>query len=57
MYGEKWPNGKTLEVLIFHEIHHRAEMVALMRVLDMKVPGIYGPSKEDWSKYGLPEMV
>jgi uncharacterized damage-inducible protein DinB len=56
MYGEKWANGKTLAVITFHEIHHRGEMIALMRILGMKVPGIYGPSQEEWSQFGLPAM-
>lgn len=56
LYGEKWANGKTLSVIAFHEIHHRGEMIALMRILGMKVPGIYGPSQEEWSQYGMPAM-
>ncbi len=56
MYGEKWANGYTLFVLSAHEIHHRGEMIALMRVLDMKVPGIYGPSQEEWAQFGMPAM-
>lgn len=56
MYGEMWPNGKTVFALIAHEIHHRAEMIAVMRMLEMKVPGLYGPSKEEWAAYGMPAM-
>ncbi|NLT51077.1 MAG: hypothetical protein GXX85_09195 [Ignavibacteria bacterium] len=56
LYGEMWKNGQTLYAIIVHEIHHRGEMIALMRALDMKVPGIYGPAKEEWSNFGMPAM-
>jgi uncharacterized damage-inducible protein DinB len=54
MYGEKWARGTTLEVLITHQIHHRAQMIVVMRILGLRVPGIYGPTKEEWSSYGMP---
>jgi len=54
MYGEMWARGKTLEVLITHQIHHRAQMLVVMRLLGLPVPGIYGPAKEEWSSYGMP---
>jgi uncharacterized damage-inducible protein DinB len=56
MYGEDWTKGKILTVLITHQIHHRAQMTIIMRMLDIKVPGIYGPSKEEWIKYGMASM-
>ncbi len=52
MYGEKWKNGFTLEVLIRHEIHHRAQMTVLMRQAGLKVPGVYGPAYEEWTAFG-----
>jgi len=52
MYGEKWKNGFTLEVLIRHEIHHRAQMTVLMRQAGLRVPGVYGPAFEEWSTFG-----
>lgn len=52
MYGEQWKNGMTLEVLIRHEIHHRAQMTVLMRQAGLKVPGVYGPAYEEWTAYG-----
>ena len=55
LYGERWTRGVTLQVLLFHEIHHRAQMTVLMRQAGLKVPGIYGPSKEEWTQYGAPE--
>lgn len=54
MYGEQWKRGQTLAVLLKHEIHHRAQMTVLMRQAGLKVPGVYGPSKEEWDQYGVP---
>jgi uncharacterized damage-inducible protein DinB len=56
MYGEQWEQRKILSVMVLHQVHHRGQMTALMRVLDLKVPGIYGPSKEEWGAYGMPAM-
>jgi uncharacterized damage-inducible protein DinB len=53
MYGEMWQNGHTLTALINHQIHHRAQITVLMRQAGLKVPGIYGPSKEEWAVYGM----
>jgi uncharacterized damage-inducible protein DinB len=54
MYGQQWKKGKVLSVLVFHQIHHRAQMTVLMRQAGLKVPGIYGPSKEEWASMGMP---
>ncbi len=54
MYGEMWAKGKILAVLIGHQAHHRAQMTVLMRQAGLKVPGIYGPSKEEWAQFGMP---
>ena len=54
MYGEIWKNGKTLSVLITHQAHHRGQLIVLMRQAGLRVPGIYGPAKEDWAEYGKP---
>ena len=53
MVGEKWERGRTLNMLITHQAHHRGQMTILMRLQGLKVPGIYGPSKEEWSNYGM----
>jgi uncharacterized damage-inducible protein DinB len=53
MYGEEWKNGFSLWVLITHQIHHRAQMTVLMRQAGLNVPGIYGPSKEEWLSMGM----
>ena len=54
MYGERWSRGKTLASLVGHQAHHRAQMTVLMRLADLKVPGVYGPSKEEWTAFGMP---
>jgi uncharacterized damage-inducible protein DinB len=56
LYGEKWKRGSVLSGLIKHEIHHRAQMTVLMRQAGLKVPGVYGPSREEWVAYGMPEQ-
>ncbi len=53
MYGEKWARGLTLQVLVHHQIHHRAQMTVVMRLLGLSVPGVYGPAKEEWTSYGM----
>jgi len=52
MYGEMWKRGGALSSLILHQTHHRAQMTVLMRQAGLKVPGIYGPSKEEWVQMG-----
>ena len=54
MYGQEWKNGMTLQILISHQIHHRGQLTVLMRQAGLKVPGIMGPSKEEWAAMGMP---
>lgn len=54
MYGELWPNGVTLDVLIRHQAHHRGQMTVLMRQAGLRVPGVYGPAREDWAQWNMP---
>lgn len=54
MYGEKWARAMALQALISHEIHHRGQMTVLMRQAGVKVPGVYGPAREEWAVYGMP---
>ncbi len=56
MYGQKWKRGVTLGALITHQIHHRGQMTVLMRQAGLKVPGIYGPSFEEWIAMGMEPM-
>lgn len=53
MYGEKWTRGGTLAALIGHQCHHRGQMTVLMRQAGLKVPGVYGPAKEEWAAFGM----
>lgn len=53
LYGENWKNGVTLSVLIKHQAHHRGQLTVLMRQSGVKVPGVYGPSKEEWAQWNM----
>ncbi|AFM39304.1 hypothetical protein Desaci_0230 [Desulfosporosinus acidiphilus SJ4] len=53
MYGENWTITMVLDSLVNHQIHHRGQMTVLMRQAGLKVPGIYGPAREDWSQFGM----
>lgn len=53
MYGDQWPNGVTLSVLVKHQTHHRGQMTILMRQAGLRVPGVYGPSLEEWQEFGM----
>jgi uncharacterized damage-inducible protein DinB len=53
MYGQRWARGFTLHALLEHQIHHRGQMTVLMRQAGLRVPGIYGPAREDWSAMGM----
>lgn len=53
MYGQQWARGLTLKILMDHEVHHRGQMTVLMRQAGLKVPGVMGPSLEEWEKFGM----
>ncbi len=57
MYGETWSNARTLGVLVVHQIHHRAQLTVLMRQAGLRVPGIYGPAREEWEAMGMPTQA
>jgi uncharacterized damage-inducible protein DinB len=54
MYGNMWKKGYILGSIIRHEAHHRGQMTILMRQAGLRVPGIYGPSREEWAAFGMP---
>jgi uncharacterized damage-inducible protein DinB len=54
MYGQRWKRGLTLTGLVFHQIHHRGQMTVLMRHAGLKVPGLFGPAREEWGTWGMP---
>jgi len=53
MYGERWKRGYTLLALVLHQAHHRGQMTVVMRQAALKVPGLYGPSREEWASLGM----
>ncbi len=53
MYGQRWSRGLTLQALVVHQAHHRGQMTVLMRQAGLKVPGVYGPAREEWTAYGM----
>ncbi|ANE45392.1 hypothetical protein SY83_02575 [Paenibacillus swuensis] len=57
LYGDLWKNGFTLDVFLKHEIHHRGQLTILMRQAGLTIPGIYGPSKEEWAAMGMDAPV
>jgi uncharacterized damage-inducible protein DinB len=54
VYGQEFPNGLTAMFLITHETHHRGQMTVLMRQAGLRIPGVMGPTKEDWAGFGAP---
>jgi uncharacterized damage-inducible protein DinB len=56
MYGEEWPRGLVLAILLNHQWHHRGQMTVLMRQAGVPVPGVCGPSREEWAAMGMPPM-
>jgi uncharacterized damage-inducible protein DinB len=57
VFHETWTKEKILSALIKHQIHHRAQMTVVMRAAGLKVPGIYGPSYEEWQQFGSQPQV
>jgi uncharacterized damage-inducible protein DinB len=53
VFGMTMPKAVTLSLLIKHIIHHRGQLTVLMRQAGLKVPGVYGPSREEWSQMGM----
>ena len=54
MYGQTWKRADVLSSLTAHQAHHRGQMTVLMRQAGLRVPGVYGPAKEEWAEYGMP---
>ena len=51
MYGEAMTVGRLLQLVLLHQTHHRGQMTVLMRQAGLKVPGLFGPTKEDLEAY------
>jgi uncharacterized damage-inducible protein DinB len=44
------PRGATTRQHINHLVHHRGQMSVYLRLLDIPVPSIYGPTADEgWS--------
>lgn len=50
IFGREMSIGTLLVMLLQHQIHHRGQMTVLMRQAGLEVPGLYGPSKEEWER-------
>lgn len=53
VFGMDLPLEVSLPLIIKHMIHHRGQMTVLMRQAGLKVPGVYGPAREEWAAIGL----
>jgi uncharacterized damage-inducible protein DinB len=56
MGGEMWMNGASLHFIIMHQAHHRGQMTVLMRQAGLRLPDVYGPTREDWIGKGQPPL-
>lgn len=56
IYEEKWSRSRVLFILMVHEVHHRGQLTILMRQAGLRVPGVAGPSREEWAAWGMPEQ-
>jgi uncharacterized damage-inducible protein DinB len=41
------PKKESIESTINHMVHHRGQLTVYMRLNDIPVPSIYGPSADD----------
>lgn len=48
VFGHEQRCDQVFSLLISHQNHHRGQMTVLMRQAGLRVPGVYGPSKEEW---------
>ncbi|WP_088041411.1 DinB family protein [Bacillus sp. EAC] len=49
-FGFEMPLFALLRMAIQHQTHHRGQMTVLMRQAGLVIPGMYGPSKEEWEQ-------
>ena len=43
------PKGEVIRMALSQTIHHRAQLGVFLRLLDIPIPGSYGPSADDMS--------
>jgi uncharacterized damage-inducible protein DinB len=42
------PKGAAIRIMgLNHSIHHRGQLTVYLRLLDIPVPGLYGPSADE----------
>lgn len=54
VFGQSWSRAQLLTSLLLHQAHHRGQMTVLMRQAGLSVPGVAGPSREEWAAVGAP---
>jgi uncharacterized damage-inducible protein DinB len=42
---------------MLHQAHHRAEMLVLMRQAGLPILWVYGPTREQWSEFGMSASI
>ena len=48
------PKGAALRIMgLNHSIHHRGQLTVYLRLLDIPVPGVYGPSADETGVFGV----
>ncbi|MFB4327944.1 DinB family protein [Paenibacillus sp. CR_12] len=52
-FGRQESNATIFMGLIKHIVHHRGQVTVLMRQAGLKIPAVYGPSKEGWIQMGV----
>ncbi|OGX83083.1 DinB family protein [Hymenobacter coccineus] len=46
------PKGAALRIMgLNHSIHHRGQLTVYLRLLDISVPGVYGPSADETGSF------
>lgn len=53
VFGRKFNGSTILSILVGHTTHHRSQMTVTMRLLGLRVPGLFGPAREDWEAMGM----
>jgi len=46
VYGFRWSKAETVAALLAHQTHHRGATTVLMRQAGLRVPEIYGPTRD-----------
>ncbi|WP_090645746.1 DinB family protein [Paenibacillus sp. UNC496MF] len=53
VFGMELPRAVLLSMLIKHIVHHRGQITVLMRQAGLKVPGVYGPARDESVTFGM----